>query len=201
MGAHKWLNLVAARAFPWRTLTPGLPQNRALPPAQLEERRLTGGRDLIDRRIGETYISALELRESVIAHLAIFAGMRPGEFLAVQRRHISVDCRKARIEQRLYRGDIDTPKTTKSARTVAIPPKTASLLKEWMELVRTEPDAWVFASENSSTPMWRDNVWCWHMKPRLFQMLRRTYASLAHDLGVDPKSCSRSARTWDRRGD
>lgn len=100
------------------------------------------------------YIKSLELRVSVIAHLALFAGMRPGEILALQRRHISVDCRKARIEQRLYRGDIDTPKT-------------ASLLKEWMELVGTEPEAWVFASENPSTPMWRDNVWYRHMKPRL----------------------------------
>ena len=82
--------------------------------------------------------------------------MRPGEILALQRRHISVDCRKARIEQRLYRGDIDTPKTTKSARTIAIPPKTAGVLKEWMELVGPEPESWVFASENPSTPMWRD---------------------------------------------
>ncbi len=76
----------------------------------------------------EPYIKSLELRESVIAHLAIFAGMRPGEILALQRRHISGDCRKARIEQRLYRGDIDTPKTDNSTRTVAIPPKTASRL-------------------------------------------------------------------------
>ena len=60
----------------------------------------------------EHYINALDLRERVIALLAIFAGMRPGEILALQRRHVSGDCRKARIEQRIYRGDIDTPKTT-----------------------------------------------------------------------------------------
>jgi len=144
----------------------------------------------------EPYIRAFDLRESVIALLAIFCGMRPGEILALQRRHIASDCRKLRIVQRLYRGDIDTPKTYKSARTVAIPTKPASRLKEWMELVGTEPEAWVFASENPSTPMWRDNVWYRHMKPKLetiglewatFQVLRRTHASLGHDLGVDPK--------------
>jgi integrase len=71
----------------------------------------------------EHYIEALEQRERVIAHLAIFSGMRPGEILALQRRHISGDCKMLSVDQRLYRGDIDTPKTDKSTRTVAIPPK------------------------------------------------------------------------------
>ncbi len=144
----------------------------------------------------EHYINALTQRERVIALLAIFAGMRPGEILALQRRHVSGDCRKACVEQRIYRGDIDTPKTTNSARTVAIPPKTAASLKEWMELVPGNPEAWIFASENPSTPLWRDNVWRRHMEPRLktiglqwatFQVLRRTHASLGHDAGIDPK--------------
>jgi len=144
----------------------------------------------------EQYINTLEQRECVIAHLAIFVGMRPGEILALQRRHVNGDCREVIIDQRLYRGDIDTPKTDNSARTVAIPPKTAKLLKEWMELVGRRPKAWVFASENALTPMWRDNVWYRHMKPKLetiglewatFQVLRRTHASLGHDAGIDPK--------------
>ena len=144
----------------------------------------------------EHYIKALEPRESVIAHLAIFSGMRPGEILALQRRHVSGDCTKVSVEQRLYRGDIDSPKTGNSTRTVAIPPKTAALLKGWMELVGGSPKAWVFASENPKKPMWRDNVWYRHMLPRLepiglgwgnFQVLRRTHASLGHDAGIDPK--------------
>jgi integrase len=144
----------------------------------------------------ENYIEALAPRERVFARLAIFAGMRPGEILALQRRHVSGDCRKARVEQRVYRGDIDTPKTTSSARTVAIPTKAAASLLEWMELVPENPDAWIFASENHSTPLWRDNVWRRHMEPKLktiglewatFQVLRRTHASLGHDAGIDPK--------------
>ncbi len=144
----------------------------------------------------EKYINVLEPRERVIALLAIFAGMRPGEILAIQRRHVSGDCCKVRIEQRVYRGDIDTPKTTTSTRTVAIPPKTATSLMEWMELVPDSPEAWVFASENPSTPLWRDNLWRRHMHPKLktiglewatFQVLRRTHASLGHDAGIDPK--------------
>ena len=47
-----------------------------------------------------------------------------------------------------------------------------------------------FASENPLKPIWRDNAWFRHMRPRLdpigltwanFQVLRRTYASLGHD--------------------
>ena len=73
-----------------------------------------------------------------------------------------------------------------------------------MELVSNKPDAWVFASENASKPMWRDNVWYRHMKPLLdplglswatFQVLRRTHASLGHDAGIDPKSPPTSGAT------
>ena len=144
----------------------------------------------------EPYINALDQRERVIAHLAIFVGMRPEEILGMQRRHVNGDCTEIIIDQRLYRGDIDTPKTHSSARTVAIPPKTAHQLKEWMELVGRSPEAWVFASENQKEPMWRDNVWYRCMLPRLeaiglgwatFQVLRRTHASLGHEAGIDPK--------------
>jgi integrase len=156
----------------------------------------TTGALVMSKDEAEQHVGALELRERVIAHLAIFVGMRPGEILALQRKHVSHGCREVVIEQRLYRGDIDTPKTTSSKRTVAIPPKTAGTLREWMDRVEDHPDAWVFASENPARPLWRDNVWYRHMKPRLeavglewanFQVMRRTHASLGHDAGIDPK--------------
>jgi hypothetical protein len=100
------------------------------------------------------------------------------------------------IEQRLYRGDIDTPKTTSSRRIVALPTLTAKELRNWMRLVGKSAEAWVFASENPAEPLWRDNVWYRNMKPRLrtvgldwanFQVLRRTHASFGHEAGIDPK--------------
>jgi integrase len=151
---------------------------------------------VMNRKEVELHIGALDLRERVIDHLAIFVGMRPGEILALQRRHIAADCAQLLIEQRLYRGDIDDPKTTSSKRTVGIPSQTAGELLEWMKLVGQQPEAWVFASENPRKPMWRDNVWYRNMKPRLepiglgwanFQVLRRTHASLGHEAGIDPK--------------
>ena len=142
------------------------------------------------------YIDALDQREQVLAYLAIFTGMRPGEMLALQRRHVTADCSEIVIEQALYRGSIDTPKTLSSRRKVAVPPETAAVLSGWMEFVGPNPKAWVFASENPAKPLWRDNAWYRYMKPKLtliglgwanFQSLRRTHASLGHELGIDPK--------------
>jgi integrase len=144
----------------------------------------------------EQYLAALDVREKLIAHLAIFTGMRPGEILGLQRRHVSDDCSQVTVAQRIYRGDIDTPKTNTSRRIVAIPPQTAECMRGWMEMVAPEPQAWVFASENPEKPMWKDNIWHRHMKPSLkpvglvwanFQALRRTHASLGHEAGIDPK--------------
>ena len=39
----------------------------------------------------EQYIRVYNVRESVLAHLAIFAGMRPGEILGLQRQPVSED--------------------------------------------------------------------------------------------------------------
>jgi integrase len=142
------------------------------------------------------HIAVLDQRERVIDHLAIFVGMRPGEILGLQRRHVSKDGTQITIKQRVYRGLIDTPKTDASNRTVAIPPTTAAYLREWMECCGVKPDAWLFESENPAKPMWRDNVWYRQMLPRLkkiglewanFQVMRRTHASLGHDAGIDPK--------------
>jgi integrase len=157
--------------------------------------RVASGR-VMSREEVEKHIDALDQRERLIDHLAIFVGMRPGEILGLQGKHVSKDGSEITIEQRLYRGDIDSPKTNSSARTVAVPPKTAALLREWMESFGVTDAGWVFASENPLKPLWRDNVWYRYMKPRLervgvgwatFQVMRRTHASLGHEAGIDPK--------------
>ena len=151
---------------------------------------------VMTREEAELHINTLDQRERLIDYLALFAGMRPGEILGLQRRHVAQDCAKIVIAQRLYRGDIDDPKTVSSKRDVAIPSETAQQLRAWMLMVGTGPKAWVFASENPAKPLWRDNVWYRNMKPQLekvglgwanFQVLRRTHASLGHDEGIDPK--------------
>ena len=123
--------------------------------------------------------------------------------LALQRRHVSEDASVVKVEQRVYRGDIDDPKTIPSKREVAIPPRTAELLLEWMNAaVGPEPEAYLFASEKGK-PIWRDTLMYDHIRPKLkphglewvdFQVMRATHASIGHKLKLDPKV------TADQRG-
>src|SRR5207249_3661020 len=60
----------------------------------------------------------VNLRERLIVKLAVLAGMRPGEISGLRRGQIGES--SAAIEQRVYRGTIDTPKTHKSKRFAAL---------------------------------------------------------------------------------
>jgi integrase len=143
----------------------------------------------------ETALAAVEFREKVILQLAIFAGMRPGELLAIQREHVSADASVIEIRRRVYRGKFADPKNG-LVRTVAVPPRTAGLLREWMEMaVDSNPGTHIFAGE-TGRPLWRSSLLDDHIRAKLepiglgwvnFQVMRRTHASLGHKAKVDPK--------------
>jgi hypothetical protein len=60
----------------------------------------------------------------------------------------------------VYHGDLDTPKTTKSAREGALGPETIADLQQWAKLrLDPSPDAFVFPSENLKSPIRCDNLW------------------------------------------
>lgn len=143
----------------------------------------------------EQALDAVEFREKVILQLAIFAGFRPGELLAIRRGDVSPDGSVVEIRRRIYRGKFADPKNG-LARTVAVPPRTAALLCKWMEqAVERNPEAHVFAGETAQ-PLWRSSLLDDHIKAKLepiglgwvnFQVMRRTHASLGHKAKVDPK--------------
>ena len=138
---------------------------------------------------------AMELRERLITRLAIFAGMRPGEIFGLKWQHVKAD--SVVIQQRLYRGKINTPKTRRSVRTAAFTPKIVSEMQEWKSICPgTQPDAWVFPSERLTTPLDKANWWLRNIVPKLkplglqwatFQVMRRTHSSLSRKAGIDPK--------------
>ena len=143
------------------------------------------------------YLEALGLRENLIARLAIFEGMRPGEILALRWR--SIEGQVIRIEERVYKRKLNTPKNGKK-REGAISDGTLELLNEWADLAEAPgADGFVFPSERIVTPLSLDNLWRRFMQPKLekvglgwasFQMLRKTNASLSKKAGVDPKVAS-----------
>jgi integrase len=138
---------------------------------------------------------ALNLRERLIVKLAVLAGMRPGEIFGLKRGRI--DAGSVAIEQRVYRGIIDTPKTQKSKRLAALSSGLCRDLDAWLN---RDPDGkaedWVFPSEKLTTPLAKDNAMLRYIRPALktigfdwvdFHVLRRTHSSLMRELGVDPK--------------
>lgn len=121
--------------------------------------------------------------------------MRPGEIFGLKWANLEPPY--AEVRQRVYRGDIDSPKSPKSIRKAALGQSLLSEIAQWRALgVNTAPDAWVFPSELGKTPLRKDNVWRRHIGPKLkvigldwinFQVLRRSCSSLLSDLGVDGK--------------
>ena len=102
----------------------------------------------------------------------------------------------ADIRQRVYRGDIDTPKSVRSVRHAALSDGLLISIDDWRAVsLDTSGDAWVFPSEKLTTPLAKDNCWrrgfLLKLKPiglawANFQVMRRTHSSLLKELDVDP---------------
>lgn len=152
-----------------------------------------GSKPVMDRQQINLLSSVLELRENLICMLATIAGMRPGEIFGLKWCHVKGD--KIEVQQRLYRGKIDSPKTGR--RDVALSDRLQTLFDEWRECSGNPgPDMWVFPSETLKSPVSKDNCWRRWIAPRVakiglgwvnFQVMRRTPASLRHELGIAPK--------------
>lgn len=170
-----------------------LPRN----PAELlfvprEARRYPAPRMTLDQV--SLLFSVLDIRERVIAGFAVLAGLRPGEIFALTCG--DVEKGHADIQRRVYRGQLDTPKTHNSRRWAAFGEALSNWLREWEQVLPANgPDDWLFPSERG-TPLRKDNCWRRHFAPRLktvqlewinFQVMRRTHASLLDQLGVDPQ--------------
>ena len=139
-------------------------------------------------------LSVLEVREQLIAKLALLAGMRSGEIFGLKWARMEADY--ADIRQRVYRGDVDSPKSTRSVRYAALSDGLLAAIDEWRAVsLDTSADAWVFPSEKLTTPLAKENCWKRSFLSKLkaigldwanFHVMRRTHSSLLKELDVDP---------------
>ena len=140
-------------------------------------------------------MSALALLERLICTIAIISGLRTGEICALEWEHVGADF--LNVQQRIYRGDLDSPKNSHSQRRAALSKDICSGLVTWgIFSPEAGSEVWVFPSENSKTQLSRDNCWRRNIAPKLnalgldwvnFQVMRRTHTSLMRELNVDPK--------------
>jgi len=96
----------------------------------------------------------------------------------------------------VYQGRLGPPKNGKP-RDPALSDGTVRDLAVWRRLAKsTAADAFVFPSENPSSPLDMGNIWDRRLRPQLqkiglewatFQVLRKTNATLSKKAGVDAK--------------
>ncbi len=142
-------------------------------------------------------LSVLDLRERIVFRMAVFDGMRPGEILAIRLGNIGSN--SVHINQRVYRGNWDTPKGRKGKRTareVALSPGTLAEIEEWKLSLQNQTSGGLLFPTERGTPLSRDNLWRRSLRPALqkvhlewatFQVMRRTNASLSKKAKIDAK--------------
>jgi integrase len=145
-----------------------------------------------------TLIAALPLRERLFARFALFAGMRPGEIIAL--RWDSFEAAIARIDHRIYKGAADRPKGKRgrnTSRVAALPSALLADLAQWREKSRRSATSPVFTSANLTTPAQYEKILADHIRPALqeiglgwvnFQVMRRTWSSLSKAAGADQQA-------------
>jgi integrase len=108
-------------------------------------------------------------QERVLFSLLAGTGLRAGEALGLELKHLSSDCRTITVEQSCWEGDIQTPKTKNAYRQVDVSPKLADLLATYV----TDRQLGLLFVNKSGRPLSQTNL------------LRRSLHSILKQLGVE----------------
>jgi integrase len=105
-------------------------------------------------------------QDQVLYALLAGTGLRIGEALGLEVRHLSADCRTLTVEQSCWHGDIQTPKTRNAYRQVDLCSSLANLLKSF---VGNRESGLVFAN-GAGKPLSQTNVVRRSLHPILEQL-------------------------------
>ncbi len=139
-------------------------------------------------------------RDQVALLTLILTGMRPSELFALKWSDWSAST--LLIERGVVRGVVGKTKTRTSRGRVSIPRALGDLLAVWRgETLRSQDDDWIFPSEKN-TPLRLDGWTRRILKPAAkaagveltVQMLRRSFATIAHESGVSMKAVQSQLR-------
>jgi integrase len=145
---------------------------------------------------------ALQLLEALpplartLAGLAMLSGLRRGELFALRWQDLDEHGRMLVVQEAVYEGCFDTPKTAAGSRQIPISDGALRLIANWKARVKpTELDALVFSTW-SGKPISPNNVLRQQIFPACDRFgfkratwltFRRTYSSWAHQKGVPGK--------------
>jgi integrase len=131
-----------------------------------------------------------------MVHFGILTGLRVGEILGLRWKDVNFDSSEMRVNQRCYRGDIDTPKTKRSRRTLPLPELCVESLRRFhTQSAPKDGDAFVFHTSNG-TPYNDTNILHRELKPAgrkigapwlSWHTFRRTHATLLQLAGGSAK--------------
>jgi integrase len=136
------------------------------------------------------------LKPRTMVGLALLGGARRGELFAFRWKDFDEGNRCLHVNEAVYEGTFDTPKTEASVRPIPLSDTALQLLRDWRSRVRrTAPENLIFSTV-SGKPISPNNVlrtWVWPacqaagLSRATWLTFRRTYSSWAHDKGVPPK--------------
>lgn len=140
----------------------------------------------------QTCFAALDQRERLVVKLAVLTQMRPGEIFALTWGRLNstyID-----IRQRIYRGVIDTLKTTLSIRHASLPEGLLREIEAWRAVsIITSDDAWVLSVREDDSHVEGQLLESQHQAEASkgwlgmanFLVMRRTHSTLMGELGID----------------
>jgi integrase len=141
-------------------------------------------------------LQALPPLGRTMAGLAMLSGLRRGELFALRWSDIDEAGRCLMVQQAVYEGTFDTPKTEAGVRQIPLSDTAMTLLADWRARAKdATPDALIFSTW-SGKPISPNNVLRQQVFPACAVLglkrvtwltLRRTYSSWAHEKGVPGK--------------
>ena len=120
-------------------------------------------------------------------HVGILTGLRVGEILGLRWSDVDFGSAQLRVSQRCYRGEMDSPKTRASQRTLPLSPECIQALKQLQAGFRPEQKDTLVFRTSKGTPYSDTNILHRELKPAgqkidapwlSWHTFRRTHATL-----------------------
>jgi integrase len=188
---HNVLSTVLTKAVQWEYIT-----NNPASGVELPKLVTVLPKWALTPEQAQQLLSVLAPLPRALVSLAIMTGVRRGELFALRWNSFDEIRATLTIQEAVYEGVIDRPKTALSLRVIPLSPALVHLLREWKKSAkRKAPDDFVFGSRDGK-PKEHKQVMRDHIKPacKVLELpnvtwltFRRTFATWADQNGVSAK--------------